>query len=1081
MSHSVPKYLPAFICLLLLFNYSLAQQKISGIVVTDGNQPLSGATVNLKNSALTTITGSDGSFTLEAKKGDILEISFIGYKTQQIEITNESAIEVSLQLAINSLDEVVVTGYTSQKVKEITGSVSVVKTKDLVAIPAGQVTQMLQGRVAGLNVTTSGEPGTATTVRLHGVGNFGDVTPLYIIDGVPGDINRLNADDIESLQVLKDAAGYSIYGVRGANGVIVVTTKKGRQGKTRIGYDMYVGWQFPIKAPEVLTPQEYADLFWLAKRNSGDTLSNGYPYDPLYGNGPNAVLPDIFFAGPHKGGSFTDANADPSKYNIDPDLGGIYQIVPFSKTGTNWFDEMYSPAFRQKHTLSVSGGNDKNQYLVSLGYLDEQGTMLNTYLRRFTSRVNTEFNYKQNFRFGENIQLTFSENPRPYRYYPEVNHPDDLNAAVNTSPSLPVYDLMGAYNPLDYYLTMGPFDNPLARRVMAKDNKQSEWEGFGNLYAALDFLKYFTVKTSFGGSIASFYNKEFRPASYDNVSSKNRLSEVSGSRSSLTWTNTLNFSKIISDHSVKVLAGTEMVNNYNKEIGGASVDLPFTFPDYWLLNNGTPDPFLPNYSLEGISKLASFFARLDYGYNDRYFFSATIRNDGSSVFGPENRFGWFPAFAAAWRLSEEKFLQNTNWITELKLRASWGKTGFYGNTDPFNQYTLYGGTAADAYYDISGNSTGSIQRGYRKLRIGNPKTGWQEDVTTNLGLDAIFWNGKLSFNADWYVKESKGLLFKIELPDLLGDASPPNVNAGDIRNTGFDLSLGSKGSFSSTTRWDVLVTFSHYKNKVIKLNNVPFFDDAFGIIRNEVGYPISSFFGYKVIGLFQDEGDVSRSPTQQDAKAGRFKYADTNSRDSAGTLTGIPDGKIDDADRIHYGNPHPDFTVGLNIGITVGNFDISTFLYGSFGNDVFNGALFHDIAPFDPIGVASKTALYNSWAPNRKNAKAPIPEVIYNFSNKAPFHSYNLEDASYLKNKSLMLGYTFPRHILKRIQLEKLRIYVQVLNLFSITNYSGLDPETNRTGASPLSAVATNSAFGIDFGNYPNNQRQFYFGVTLGL
>ncbi len=326
-------------------------------------------------------------------------------------------------------------------------------------------------------------------------------------------------------------------------------------------------------------------------------------------------------------------------------------------------------------------------------------------------------------------------------------------------------------------------------------------------------------------------------------------------------------------------------------------------------------------------------------------------------------------------------------------------------------------------------------------------------------------------------------MFKLSLPDLLGDPIPPNVNVGNIRNTGIDLALGSKGSFSKNWRWDLLVTFSHYKNKIIKLNDIPYFDDLFGIIRNEVGYPVSSFYGYKIIGLFQDSSDVAKSPVQLHAAPGRFKYADTNSRDSTGKLTGIPDGKIDDADRIHFGNPHPDFTIGINIGFTFKNFDFSAFLYGSFGNDVLNLIrLETDVAPFrDGLGPASKTALYDSWTPERKNAHAPIPEIYDNFSNRGSINSYPLENGSYLRNKSLMLGYTFPRSVLNKIKVERLRIYVQAVNLFTITKYSGLDPELYETGVPTLPSEATNSVFGVDSGNYPNNQKQFLFGVTLGL
>ena len=426
-------------------------------------------------------------------------------------------------------------------------------------------------------------------------------------------------------------------------------------------------------------------------------------------------------------------------------------------------------------------------------------------------------------------------------------------------------------------------------------------------------------------------------------------------------------------------------------------------------------------------------------------------------------------------MKEENFLKESGWLTDLKLRASWGKTGFNGNTDPFNQYTLYGGSIpADAYYDINGNSTGNIQQGFRIIRIGNPKTGWQQDVVTNFGIDAIFWNGKLSVTADLYDKQSNGLLFPVKLPDYIsGDAQVPNVNVGNVDNRGIDLLVGSRGRFSKNWSWDVSVTFSHYASKIVKINNLHYFDangglvngQAIGLVRNEVGYPIGSFFGYKVIGYFQDDNDVAKSPAEDDAAPGRFKYLDANK-----------DGKITDADRVHFGNPNPTFTLGVNIGINYKRFDFSTFFYGSFGNDVY-----------DAVGAYARTDKLNeSWTPERgmaHTAKAPILEANSYFSTSATINSYPLEKGSYLRNKSLMIGYTFPSNSLQKIIVKRLRIYAQVVNLFTITKYTGLDPELHGyvVRVSPPNPEENKSSFGIDRGNYPNNQLQFLVGLNLGL
>ncbi len=1047
----------------LSFSSIAQQKKITGVITTPGNNPLFGATIAIKNSTNSTFTDSTGSFSISVNSGDILLISFVGHKSEEIKITNQTALTISLSQSAIDLDEIFVTGYTFQKVKEITGSVAIVKPKDLTAIPAGQVEQMLQGRVAGLNVITSGMPGGGSNVRLHGIGNFGDVTPLYIIDGVQGDINNLNPGDIESLQVLKDAGAYAMYGVRGANGVIIITTRNGKIGKTKINYDFYIGTTRPLhKGPDLLNPQEMADLTWLALKNSGHVAANGNPVDRFYGNGPTAVLPDYLIAGPHRGLFEGDPRVNPDLYNIDFTSGNLYQITRSNKTGTDWFHEVFKPAISQNHSITVSGANDKNKYLFSLGYLDQQGTLLNTYLKRFTARINTIFSVNDNIRIGENLQLSYRDNPRIAG--PGANENEILGTF--TSPTiLPVYDIKGGWSTLqDDGVILR--DNMVARRTIAKYDKTHYWEVFGNVWAEADFLKYFTFRTQFGGTLTNYYLYNFIFASYNRSPSSglpdNHLSESSGYRRSWTWINTVNFSKtFLNDHTIKVLAGTEAISNYNRETGGRRSGFFTNDPNYRFLNNGSPAS-QTNYSFAGTSTLSSFISRIDYGFKEKYFLSGTLRNDGSSVFGPENRYGWFPSLSAAWRVTEESFSKKLKWLTDLKLRASWGKTGFYGNTDPFNQYSLFGGSVGDAYYDIYGISTGSIQQGFRATRIGEPKTGWQEDIVVNAGFESILWNGKLNITADWYKKKSKGLLFPIILPDVAGGAMPPNINVGNVQNTGVDVLLSSKGRFSKNWKWDATITLTTYKNKIIHLNDLPYFNPPFSqagpFVRNEVGHEVSSFFGYKIIGLFQSDDDVSKSPVQDAAAPGRFKYQDTDG-----------DGTITDLDRVHYGNANPNFTAGINIGINYKDFDFSTFCYGSFGNDVLN--VTRDVTDRPGYGFArSKTALYNSWTPQHPNAKAPIAENDFNFSNIG-FNSYLLENGSYFRNKIMTLGYTLPKSWLQKIKIEKLRIYVQAVNLFTITKYTGLDPELSGFSA----------AYGIDFGNYPNNQKQYLLGLNVNF
>jgi len=1034
-------------------------------VTNNFGAPLFGATVALHGARIAVTTLSDGSFTLSANTGDVLEVSFVGYRSQQLKIANETNVKIVLHASMVSLDEVVITGYTAQRVKEITGSVSIVKPKELISIPAGQVSQMLQGRVPGLTVISSGMPGAQSTVRLHGIGNLGDVNPLYIIDGVQGNIDNLNPNDVESVQVLKDAGAYAIYGVRGANGVIVITTKNGKQGKTKITYDFYMGTMRPYKNnPDLLNPQETADLAWIAYKNSGHVGANGNPNDPLYGNGPAPVLPDYFIAGQNVGLPANSPLVDPSLYNIDFDNPPLYQIVEANKTGTDWYHELFKPAFSHNHSLTVSGANEKNKYLLSFGYLDQQGTFLNTYLKRYTTRINTEFAVGNNFRIGENVQLTYRDNPIVAA---ESGDPtdNDLFRSVVAHPLLPIYDIKEGWA---HFLNNGFFyDNPVALRTQAKDDKTNYWEIFGNVFAEVDFLKSFTLRTSFGGNLINYNSYNFTAYTYGGLSSgvpDNYFFESSGYRRSWTWTNTAKYSKEFGDaHRINALIGTEALDNYNREVGGLKRGLYTDDVNYRFLSNGMVSG-QSNYSFAGASTLFSIISQADYGFKDKIFFKATLRRDGSSVFGPEKRYGWFPSLSAAWRITEEKFLMNAKWLTDLKLRASWGKTGFYGNTDPFNQYTLYGGTIGDAYYDITGSGSNAVQ-GFRAVRIGDPNTGWQEDVVTNIGFESVFWNGKLNFTFDWYSKKAKGLLFPITLPDILGGAIPPNVNIGIIENKGVDVLLGSKGNFSRDWRWDATVTLSMYKNKILKLTDIPYYIPPFSqggpFVRNEVGSSAGTFYGYKIIGIFQNVDEVSKAPTQDAAKPGRFRYLDNNN-----------DGTISDADRILFGDPNPDFTLGINIGLSFKNFDFTTFFYGSFGNDVMNVPRFiSDYFPIGGIAAKSKRLLYDSWTPQNTSATTPIIENEVNFSNVGSVNSYQMESGSYFRNKSIIIGYNLPNNFLQKLKLEKFRIYFQALNLFTITKYTGYDPELPGSSA----------AFGIDFGNYPNNQKQYLFGINMNF
>jgi TonB-linked SusC/RagA family outer membrane protein len=1048
---------------------SIAQQRtITGTVISKDGSPLSNASVVILGQRIGETTGIDGKFSIKVPaNAKELSISYVGFDPQTVSISGRNTISITLQPSTTNLNEVVVTGYTSQKKKDITGSVAVVNVNDLKSVPAGSPEQMLQGRASGVNITTTGQPGSESNIRIRGITSFGDVSPLVIIDGIQGSLRDINANDIESFQVLKDAGAASIYGVRGSNGVIIVTTKRGKSGKPTITYDGYYGTQQPLKGNvfNLLNTPEMAKVTWLALRNSGQVdATTGNPTSTQYGSGVNPVIPDYILIG-NLNGVVGQPTADQlAKYNIDYSKGDIYQITAANKTGTDWYHELFKSAPIQSHTISASGGGDKSTYYFSAGYYDQKGTFLNTYLKRYSVKVNTTFNIKDNIRVGENLYLYYKDNPKT-----GVLGETNIAATYREQPIIPVYDIKGGWAGTKA-AGLGNSWNPYARAANTKDNKGNSWDIMGNVFAEINFLRHFTARTTFGGSLNNFYNYGFGFHEYQNAenNTSNSFNENAGYDRSWTWSNIISYNQVFGKHNVKVLGGLEAIENYGRGVGGNALGFFTDNPAYRILSNGSSG--FTNYSYAYQNSLYSQFGRLDYSYNERYLFGATVRRDGSSRFGPEKRYGVFPSFSAGWIVTQETFMKNISWLNNLKLRGSWGKLGSQQNVDPTNAFNLYSSSPSSgnfgSYYDINGTNTSSVQ-GFTANRIGNPKTGWEEDQLTNIGLDAVLLQNKLNFSVEWYKKSVKGLLFSDRTAGAatLGGATRPTVNIGNIENKGIDASAGYRGSVGKDFKFDISANVTTYKSKI---DSIPggYFDVSSGgsrigdFTRNQVGQPIGAFFGYQVIGLFQSAEDVTKSPTQTAAAPGRFKYKDVNG-----------DGKITAADRTFFGNPNPDFTYGFNINANYKGFDFSIFLYGSQGNQNINYVRYW--TDFYPSfqGVKSKDLLYNSWSPDRPNAKTPIAENESNFSNNAVVNSYYLENASFLKCKSLVIGYNLPAMGLKKIGVDRFRIYLQAANLFTITKYTGQDPEVTGSAAS----------FGIDYGTYPNNQKLYTVGVSLSF
>ena len=1060
--------------LLLLGLVASAQTRsIKGQVVsaTDG-KAVAGATISVNGQKVSAIASEDGTFTVNASGNVSLTVKSVGFANQTVSVAGtQSSIKVSLTEESSQLNEIVVTGYSSQKRKEITGSVSVVSVKDMKAVPSGTAEQMLQGQASGVTIIGSGSPGEGSTVFIRGITSFGNATPLVIVDGVqsaPGDLGsfrNLSANDIESVQVLKDGQA-AIYGARGAAGVIIVTTKRGK-GKPTITYDSYSGIQVPRTGNvwNKLDPQGMADLAFLAAKNSGQVDAQGNVSSGQYGTGKIAILPDYIKAGSYSGvgpnsGAAALAATNLALYNNDYSKGPIHLIVPANKKGTDWWDEIFDPAPMTSHSITASGGQDKSSYLFSLNYFDQKGTLLNTYLKRYSMRANTSWNIKDNIRIGENLQLFYKDNPR-------IGNNERGNAVNNTAweqPIIPVYDAGGGFGGTAGS-NLGNSSNPVANQVRAKDNVNHNWQIQGNVFAEVDFAKNFTARTVFGGNLDNYYGFYHNYRNYENAENpaSNGYGEYSGYNNNWNFTNTLSYANVFKqDHSIKLMAGYEALKVQGRQVGGSRVNYFSDDLNYLSLNTGSPIG-QNNYSNLYKTTTNSILAKVDYAFRDKYLVGLNGRRDGSSVFGPNTKFGNFWSASAAWVISNEDFFKNVKFINTLKLRGSYGLQGSIANVGSLNQYTLYGGGGGSSYYDLFGTSNTTVM-GFYATNLGNLSTGWEKSKTLDFGFEATVLNNKLDISFDWYKKTIEGLLFQDQAPAVVGvGSSLPQVNIGDMQNTGIDLSLNYRGKVNNDLSYTVGANLGAYKNEIINIpGSAGFFETAYTHssgpqIRNAIGQPVSAFFGYKIAGIFQSAADVASYAKMVDAAPGRFKYEDINK-----------DGKISDDDRTFFGNPNPDFTLGINLNVAYKRFDISTNLYGSFGNEILNETRYFQ--DFLPSFQNSKSIplLTESWLPTRPSTVWPIVENNTYFSTNGVINNFYVEDGTYMRVKQLSLGYTIDPATLKRYGIDKARVFVQGANLFTITNYSGLDPEV----------AGSTSSFGVDKGNYPP-MKTFNVGISL--
>jgi len=1080
--------IPARYCFTLFLTFfalaAVSQRTVKGKVTGPDAKPVFGATVAVKNTNVATTTDADGSYSITLPANtNVLVFSFVGYDVSEVSATGDQ-VDVVMKLQTTTLNEVVVTGYSSQRKKDITGAVTVVNVSQMKTQPSTDAASQLQGRASGVTVVQNGIPGAAATVRIRGLGSFNNNSPLYVIDGVQsGNISGLNPNDIESMQVLKDAASGSIYGVRGSNGVIIVTTKKGKKRGVSVTYDMYYGNQIPGDGFDLLNGQEEADLLFLAKKNSNLATTGS-----VFGNGTSAVLPDyIFYTGaPNNGVPIMAGNpgVDPNKYQLDykrlGDAGySPYIIVPTSKGGTNWYDEITRKAPMQNHNLTMSGANEGSRFLLSLNYFDQDGITIHNFYKRYTARLNSEFNVMPGFRVGENLQVYSAEANQP------GNNTEGAIIAQTYRPMalIPVYTIREG----DYagtsggsgFGTWGNAKNPVALLDRNKNNRNNNVNLFGNVYAEIDFAKHFTVRSSFGGNINTSNTYTFPFIEYEHVENNANTTYTENfiRNANWIWTNQLSYRASFGKHNIAALAGIESQKGGGRQIiGGATGFFTYSYLPFINLGNGLTQNLGGSQTFTPTTTFSQF-AKADYAYNGKYLLSATVRRDGSSKFLEPNKQSTFPAFSVGWRISDENFMNGIQFINDLKIRGSWGKMGNEAAASASNAVTSFSSNRQSSWYDFAGSQNGP-QEGFYLSFLGNPLGKWEESVTSNIGFDATIFNNSTEIVFDFYQKKTEDLLYNPIGQGIVGGvavSNPAFSNVGSMKNTGVDLLINNKLNITKAIRLNTTLTFTTYSNTITAINgDQKFFDfnsplgeqNRIGqnATRNIVGESVNSFFGYKVIGLFQTDAEAT-AWNQAGAGKGRFKYADVNG-----------DKKIDADDRTIIGDPNPDFSYGINLGTEFKAFDISAFFYGVAGKDIFNFTRWWTDFSSGFPGGRSKRALYESWLPDgsRPDAKTPMQETIIaggGFSTSGQVNSYYVESGDYFRLRNLMIGYTLPASLTSKVKISRARIYIQGTNLFTITKYSGLNPDVLSTD---------DRAASVDVGTYPI-VKQFFIGANISF
>lgn len=1024
--------------LLLLFNLALFAQElqVSGTIRAAEDQTLMiGVNIQQKGTSNGTTSDVDGTFTITVPADATLIFSYVGYDNQEIPVNGQTTINVVLQANSEVLQDVVVTGYRKEIKSNVASSISSIKSKDIEKLAVTSLDQALQGQVPGLQVTqATGAPGDDIAVRIRGVSTIGNSAPLFIIDGVPttGSINSFSTNDIESIEVLKDGAAAAIYGSRAANGVIVITTKKGKAGKPRFTFDAYTGLQEANRLPELLNASEFLTIRNEAITNSNE-LRDPRRQLPMYDTAILDTLPDV-----------------------------------------NWLDQVFRVAPISRYSLSATGGSENGSYYLMGEYFTQDGVFKGQGFDRYQVRFNGEMGGKR-LKVGNNISFSLTDRKVIGSSGDGAGPGNELSGiryALIAAPIFPIRRPDG-----EYYKTSAELGeptifgdgnaNPLAF-IDATDWTIKKYRFFGNVFAELTILEGLKIRTNLGGDFLfqdeKLFKERLSPAIYDPTS----LTESRVIDRNLVWNNLLDFERAFGNnkqHNISVLLGMEAIQNQTNYLGASANNFFRTDRNFRYLNTNVAED-ISNVGISGIEtewSLYSYFARIGYTFGNRYVLNAAVRRDGSSRFGKSNRYGNFPSVAVGWNISNEPFFKNKDFISHLKLRASWGQLGN-------QEIGLYPYSSLVEIGRRTYSFGNQIVTGSRIIETGNQNVRWETTEQLDFGLEFSLFKDQITFTADYYQKKTKDILVRVPVPQSGGAVNAPYVNAGAVENTGFDFALSYRKNIRDL-QFSLSANLSTVHNEVVSLSESEPILGGFGlsdgpITKTEPGYPIGSFFLYKAEGLFQSQGEIDASPFQTaDTRPGDVKFADING-----------DNIIDDKDRSHVGSPFPDFIYGLTLNLNYKNFDFSVLGQGIQGNDVY--FLYGNFAyEVQSRGFNSYQDILNRWTSDNTNTDIPRVSLDDRNGNRRLSTRF-LEDGSYFRIRNITLGYNF-KSLIKTEAIAGLRLYVTVQNAFTFTKYSGLDPEIQaNTNDTRGFNVSSDLAVGIDWGTVPA-PRTFITGVRM--